>query len=195
MTKCRIAETFSATPVKFVEAAVMAAVPKFGHRVPILLAGPQAGAFIDAMAPFAMDLEDAGPDYGVAAATKMFRSIMVKGLEGLLWECVLAADQYGAAETVLKSVEKGYPGIDWNALASYLIGRTAIHGERRAHEMDEVAATLRALDIDPFMAEAAGKRIRWAGRFDLKAAFGDEAPDHYEEVLARIRAISKTGRD
>jgi len=59
--------------------------------------------------------------------------------------------------------------------------------------MDEVAATLRAMDIDPFMAEAAGKRIRWAGRFDLKAVFGDQAPEHYEEVLARIRAIKKSG--
>jgi len=194
-TKCRIAGVFADTGVRFVEAAVMAAVPKFGHRVPILLAGPQAGDFIELMAPFAMDLEDAGPDYGVAAATKMFRSIIVKGLEGLLWECVLAADQYGAAETVLKSVEKGYPGIDWIGLASYLIGRTAIHGERRAHEMDEVAATLRALGLDPFMAEAAGKRIRWAGRFDLKSAFGDEAPEHYEEVLARIRALRKDGSD
>jgi len=192
-TKRCIADVFSQTGAKFVEAAVMAAVPKFGHQVPILLAGPQAGAFMEAMAPFAMDLEDAGPDYGVAAATKMFRSIMVKGLEGLLWECVLAADRYGAAEKVLNSVEKGYPGIDWNGLASYLIGRTAIHGERRAHEMDEVAATLRAMDIDPFMAEAAGKRIRWAGRFDLKAVFGDQAPEHYEEVLARIRAIKKSG--
>lgn len=190
-TKRRIAGVFADTGVRFVEAAVMAAVPKFGHRVPILLAGPQAGAFIETMAPFAMDLEDAGPDYGVAAATKMFRSIMVKGLEGLLWECVLAADQYGAAEEVLKSVEKGYPGIDWNDLASYLIGRTAIHGERRAHEMDEVAATLRAMDIDPFMAEAAAKRIRWAGRFDLKKAFDDAAPEHYEEVLACIRAVRK----
>jgi hypothetical protein len=90
------------------------------------------------------------------------------------------------AERVLDYVGTGYPGIDWNKLAHYLIGRTAIHGERRAYEMEEVARTLRAMGIEPIMAEAAARRILMAASAGLKSRFGDNAPQDYAEVVAAI---------
>jgi len=173
---------------RFVEVSVMAAVPKFGHKVPLVLSGPAAGQLIEVLSPYGMDMEDFGPEFGRAAAFKMFRSIMIKGMEALLLEMVLAASEYDIADRVLESVEKGYPGIDWSALATYLIGRTAIHGERRAHEMEEVSATLRSLGIDPIMAKAAATRIKWGGGFGLREDFGDEAPDSFHDVIEAIRA-------
>jgi len=186
--KIGIGQTIEPTGARFVEAAVMAAVPPFKQKVPMLLCGPAAPDVIAALAPFGMDLEDFGPELGRAAATKMFRSIVVKGLEALLQECVLGADRYGVADRVLDSVETGYPGIDWKKLTSYLMGRTAIHGERRAHEMEEVAATLRSLNIEPLMAEAAGRRIAWGGSQGLKDVFGDQAPESYKDVLKALNA-------
>lgn len=186
--KIGIGRTIEPTGARFVEAAVMAAVPPFKQKVPMLLCGAAASQVIAALAPYGMDLEDFGPELGRAAATKMFRSIVVKGLEALLQECVLGADRYGVADRVLDSVETGYPGIDWKKLASYLMGRTAIHGERRAHEMEEVAATLKSLNIDPLMAEAAGRRIAWCGSLGLKEVFGEQVPDSYKDVLKAINA-------
>ncbi len=130
-----------------------------------------------------MNLENIGPEIGAATATKMFRSIVVKGLEALFLECVMAASRYGVAEKVLESVGTGYPGLDWNALADYLIGRSVMHGERRAHEMEEVANTLRAMDIEPIMAEAAARRIGNFARLGLKARFGEQVPQGYQEVM------------
>ncbi len=185
-TKIRIGGVISAAGARYVEAAVMAGVPAHGHKVPMLLAGEAAPDLIALMAPLGMVMEDFGPRLGRAAAAKMFRSVMVKGMEALFQECVLGADRYGVADKVLDSIGDGYPGIDWNKMASHLIGRTALHGERRAHEMEEVAETLKSLGIEPLMSEAAAKRIAWAAGFGLKEKFGDTAPQSYHDVLEII---------
>lgn len=193
-TKIAIGEAVTAAGARYVEAAVMAAVPPYGHKVPMLLSGEAAPALIEIMAPFGMAMEDFGPGLGRAAAVKMFRSVLVKGLEALLQECVLAAERYGVAERVLDSVADGYPGMDWNWLASYLIGRTALHGERRAHEMEEAVATLERLGIDPWMSEAAVRRLRWAAGFGLKETFGEAPPESFHAVVEAIRVAEGKAR-
>lgn len=189
--KIAIGKEIDKSGARYVEAAVMAAVPPYKHKVPMLLGGAAAPELIERLSTYGMALEDFGPEIGRAAAAKMFRSVVVKGLEALLQECVLAADRYGVADRVLGFVGDGYPGIDWKKLADYLIGRTAIHGVRRAHEMEEVAETLRSLGIEPLMAEAAAKRIAWAGGFGLKEKFGDKAPPSYHDVLMAIAEIER----
>ena len=184
--KREIAAVIAKAGAQFVEAAVMAGVPPLGHKVPMLLCGSAVPALVEKLAPYGMSLEDFGQEVGRATATKMFRSLVVKGLEALFIECVLAASRYGVAERVLESVQTGYPGIDWNKLASYLIGRTAIHGKRRAHEMEEVARTLEAMGIEPIMADAAARRILDAANADLKTRFGDTPPASYHEVVQAI---------
>jgi 3-hydroxyisobutyrate dehydrogenase-like beta-hydroxyacid dehydrogenase len=184
--KQEIAGIIATCGARFIEAAVMAGVPPLGHKVPMLLCGEAVPELMARLSPYGMELENFGPEIGRATATKMFRSIVVKGLEALFLECVLAASRYGVAERVLDYVGTGYPGIDWNKLAHYLIGRTAIHGERRAYEMEEVARTLRAMGIEPIMAEAAARRILMAASAGLKSHFGDNAPQDYAEVVAAI---------
>tara|TARA_R110000787_G_scaffold211281_2_gene320967 strand:+ start:11254 stop:12102 length:849 start_codon:yes stop_codon:yes gene_type:complete len=183
VTKREIADIINATEARFVEAAIMGAVPNYGLKVPILMCGDAAGEAADALNPYGMDLTDIGPEYGRASAIKMFRSIVIKGFEALLQECVLGADKYGAADEVLESISDGYPGLDWKHFANYLIGRTAIHGSRRAAEMDEVAATLRDVGVDPIMSEAAAKRIRSLATPAMKEAFGNTAPESFHDVL------------
>lgn len=182
-TKRKIADVINGVGARFVECSIMGAVPKPRHTVPMLLCGEAAGDVIAALSPFGMNMTDLGPEYGRAAATKMFRSVMIKGLEALLQECVLGASKYGAAEQVLESVGEGYPGVDWVELAHHMLGRTAVHGTRRAAEMDEVAATLSELGIEPMMAASAAKRIRWAADHGLKEKFGADGPKSFYEVL------------
>ncbi|GMQ90553.1 MAG: NAD(P)-dependent oxidoreductase [Gammaproteobacteria bacterium] len=191
--KQEAASVVGASGARFVEAAVMAGVPPLGHKVPMLLCGEAAPGLIARLSAYGMELEDFGPEIGRATATKMFRSIVVKGLEALFLECVLAASRYGVSERVLEYVGTGYPGIDWNKLAHYLIGRTAIHGERRAHEMTEVAKTLSAMGIEPIMADAAARRISSFAELGLKSRFGDSAPESYHEVIRVAREAEKQG--
>ncbi len=189
VTKAEVRDAIEASGATFVEASVMSPIFPNRHKSPMLACGPGASALISALAPFGMDIEDMGPEFGRAAATKMFRSIVFKGLEALLGECVVAADQYGVAEKVLDSIGKNYPQLDWNELASYFMGRSVVHGVRRAHEMEEVAETLKAMDMQPFMADGAAKRISWLGTSGLKEHFAGREPESYHEIVAALKEL------
>jgi 3-hydroxyisobutyrate dehydrogenase-like beta-hydroxyacid dehydrogenase len=178
----------AASGARFVEGAIMLAVPPHGHRVPISLGGVHAQSLVDLLAPYGMRFEVVSDQVGVASAVKMCRSIVVKGMEALLFECVLSATMYGADERVLASLGETFPGIDWSKLASYMVGRVLEHGERRAREMEEVAETLRAIGVEPLMAEATARRQEWGARLNLLDQFEGRAPENYREV---VRAITK----
>jgi 3-hydroxyisobutyrate dehydrogenase-like beta-hydroxyacid dehydrogenase len=181
--KREIARVIAGSGAGFVEAAVMAPVAPYGHRVPMLIGGPAASAFAAVMRELGMRLEPISGDVGTAAAVKMCRSIVVKGLEAILCECVLGASRYGADAQVFASLQESYPGIDWKRLADYAVNRIVVHGERRAHEMEEVAETLRAIGIDPIMAESTARRQDWSAKANLKSHFGPEGPQTYRAVL------------
>jgi len=143
----------------FVEAAVMGAVPAKRLRVPMLLGGAHSVAAGLALRSLGMDATALSDQIGVASAVKMCRSVMVKGLEALAVECLLAARQYGAQDAVLESLAATYPGMGWKGqLPDYLFSRVAEHGERRAAEMHEVAQALREVGVEPMMALAAAQR-------------------------------------
>ena len=188
--KQAIARTIGDAGARFVEAAVMAPVPPYGHRAPMLLGGVHAPAFVELFAPYGMKLEVVADTIGAAVAVKMCRSIIVKGLEALLFECVLGARKYGAEERVFASLQESFPGLDWRKMADYMVGRVIEHGERRAREMEEVAATLRDADIEPFLADAIARRQDWGARLNLLPHFGGAAPKTYQEVLRALDAIS-----
>ena len=110
-----------------------------------------------------MKLNVVGADTGQAAAIKMIRSVMIKGIEALTLECFLAAARAGLLEEVTASLKNNYPTLDFSKIADYNLERMASHGERRAAEMEESAATLRELGLDPLMVESTVKRQREMG--------------------------------
>ena len=192
-TKRQIAAVIAGGAGRFVEGAIMAPVPPAEHRVPIVLNGPWAPAVVEALSPYHMRLEVMDRAIGAAAAVKMCRSIVIKGLEALLLECAIAAGEYDAADRVFDSLSETYPGMDWRKTAEYMIGRVLQHGERRAREMEEVAATLRAAGIEPLMAEAAARRQDWGARPEntatLLTLLGDRRDALGAEVTLRRTSL------
>jgi 3-hydroxyisobutyrate dehydrogenase-like beta-hydroxyacid dehydrogenase len=189
--KQSIDRVISATGAKFVEVAVMAPAPPYGHKVPMLVGGEGGEEFIERMTPFGMRMEFTSAKVGEAAATKMCRSVIVKGLEALLTECVLGASRYGAEERVFKSLAETFPGLDWAEMATYMVGRVVVHGERRAREMEEVAETMRSSGVDPIMAEATVRRMDWSAQLGLKKLFKGEAPDTYRDFANAVAALDQ----
>jgi 3-hydroxyisobutyrate dehydrogenase-like beta-hydroxyacid dehydrogenase len=184
--KQSIADVVGGSGARFVEAAVMSPVPQHGHRVPMLLGGVHAPVLADLMAPYRMNLEVISEQIGAASAAKMCRSVIVKGMEALILECVLAAVPYGADERVFATLDESFSEMDWKTMASYMVGRVVEHGERRARELDEVAVALRAMGVEPLMTEAAQHRQAWCAAFDLLKEFGGKAPDDYRAVVRAI---------
>jgi len=187
--KQSLAKLIDATGARFVEVAVMSAVPPHGHKVPMLTGGPAAAEFASLLTPYGMKIEVGATQVGSAAATKMCRSVMIKGIEALLTECVLGATRYGADERVFSSLGESLPGIDWAKLATYMVGRVVMHGERRAREMEEVAETLRSAGVDPIMAEATVRRMDWSAQMNLKARFNGKDPASYQEFAEVVSEI------
>ena len=148
---------------RYLDVAVVAAIHPARHRTPLLIAGAQAQAAAPLLRALDMQLSVVGDTVGAAAAIKMIRSVMIKGIEALTLECFLAAARAGVLEDVTASLKNNYPGLDWPKMSEYNLERMASHGERRAAEMEESAATLRELGLDPLMVEATVKRQREMG--------------------------------
>jgi hypothetical protein len=114
-----------------------------------------------------MSLDEAGAEIGAATIIKMVRSVMVKGLEALSYECFMAARAAGVDAVILDSLKGSYPGLDWPKLVPYNVSRMLQHGVRRAAEMREVAATLRELGVDPAVTEGTVVQQERLGRLGL----------------------------
>ena len=75
-------------------------------------------------------------------------------------------------------------------MADYMVGRAVVHGERRAREMEEVSETLRAIGVEPIMAEAAARRQQWSAQLGLRSHFGSEGPRSAAEVVEVVTRLT-----
>jgi 3-hydroxyisobutyrate dehydrogenase-like beta-hydroxyacid dehydrogenase len=124
--------------------------------VPLLVSGPDAGEARAALSALGFTRAAiAGDRIGQASAIKMIRSVMVKGLEALTAECALAAERAGVRDQVIASLDASWAEQSWAERFDYNLERMMQHGNRRAAELEEVAATLADLGIDPAMTSAA----------------------------------------
>ena len=160
--KKKVEAAFTGSPARMVDSAVMSGLPGNRHQVPMNFAGPGADEAADMLNALGCVSTAMGEVVGAASALKMMRSVMMKGIDALLLECIEGARHYGAAEAALASMADAYPGTDWVARAPKSLSRASEHAVRRASEMREVAETLRAVGVEPMMAEATSRRIALA---------------------------------
>lgn len=170
-TKQRAAAAIEAAGGRYVEAGVMTSVPPYGIRVPMLIGGPHAAALQPTLLGWGMQVQVASDRLGVASATKMCRSIMIKGLEALVIESYTAARHYGVEEAMIATLQETFPGIDWTAQGAYFFSRVAQHGQRRAEEMREAARTVAEAGFEPLMARAIAEKDDWMAAHRRNGAF------------------------
>ncbi|MCC5870235.1 MAG: DUF1932 domain-containing protein, partial [Gammaproteobacteria bacterium] len=187
--KQNVAEIVHAAGARYVEAVIMSPIAPARVASRILLGGPHAREF----GVLARGLGFAGAEFfdeniGRASATKMCRSVIVKGMEALLLEALLAARAEGVDDEVLASLGNVFPHPNWPAHAHYLISRALQHGARRAEEMREAARTVADAGIAPWMAEACASRQQWAAQFGEFHAHSD-----LHALLDEMRAVNATG--
>ncbi len=198
--KIRAAEAVHAAAGRYVEGAVMTSVPPYRSRVPLLLGGPHAAALKPLLDELGFAPKVHSERLGVASATKMCRSVMIKGLEAMVIESFTTARAHGVEDAVIASLQETFPGIDWERQASYFFQRVIEHGRRRSEELREVAVTVREAGLEPF--SAAGTAERQAHMADLADAgvFGTRGEpgfarsgDWRTEADRLLRSIQETG--
>jgi 3-hydroxyisobutyrate dehydrogenase-like beta-hydroxyacid dehydrogenase len=183
-TKRRASAVIASGGGHYVDMTIMAPVQPRLHRTPILLSGQSADTARDVLGGLGMNAEVAGGEVGDAAAVKMLRSVMIKGIEALTAECLLAARRAGVERAVLASLQNSDPEMDWIARSTYNLERMRVHGIRRSAEMKEVAATLRDLGLPDRMATAAAE---WQQEIGVLEAGGETLEAQLDSILARMK--------
>jgi 3-hydroxyisobutyrate dehydrogenase-like beta-hydroxyacid dehydrogenase len=185
-TKRAAARAIEARGGRYVDMAIMAPVHPQRHRVPVLVSGPAAAEAAERLRGLGMVPAVGGDRVGDASTVKMLRSVMVKGLEALTAECLLAARRAGVEGAVLASLDASDPGRGWEARASYNLERMMMHGVRRAAELREVAATLRGLGMPDRLAAATAAWQDQIGGLGLDAGAAELAA-RADRILAALR--------
>ena len=170
--KIRAASIVNAAGGRYVEGAVMTSVPPYRIKVPLLLGGPDAAALEPVLNGLGFAAKLASPKLGVASATKMCRSVMIKGLEAMVIESFTAARHYGVEDAVVASLKETFPAIDWEKQAAYFFQRVIEHGRRRSEEVREVAETVREAGLEPWSASGTAQRQAWMADLADTGLFG-----------------------
>jgi 3-hydroxyisobutyrate dehydrogenase-like beta-hydroxyacid dehydrogenase len=156
---------------RYVDVAILAPIHPKRHKTPLLLAGEHARSVLPLLVDeLEMQGTIASDQVGAAAALKMIRSVMIKGIEALTAECFLAAQRAGITEEVAASLKNNYPTLDWGKVVDYNLERMASHGVRRADEMEQSAITLSELGIEPLMTSGTVARQRQLGELGKQDA-------------------------
>ncbi|MCC2650324.1 MAG: hypothetical protein K0Q60_479 [Microvirga sp.] len=157
-TKSEVADQVCQRGAAFVEFAVMAPVSGVGIEVPILSGGETAKTVSARLNGLGMRITPVSPEIGTASATKLCRSIVIKGMEALMVDFTLASEKAGVMPAVLASLKASYPGMDWENLAKVMMSRVKQHGVRRAAEMREASRMVTELGLDGSLAAAIAER-------------------------------------
>ncbi len=197
-TKIDAAARVAAVGARYVEGAVMTSVPPYRIRVPLLLGGPDAPALAPALEVLGFAPRVTDERLGKASATKMCRSVMIKGLEAMVIESLTAARAHGVEYAVIASLYETFPGIDWEKQAAYFFQRVIEHGRRRSEEVREVARTVREAGLQPWSAEGTAERQAWVADLADQGLFGERgtpgfarSPDWRTEADRILRRLPR----
>lgn len=122
---------------RFVDSSIMGPVDLMGIKVPFAASGPNATVFRDLMTPYGMVINVVGANPGDASAMKLIRSVLMKGLAGLLLETMEAARRRNILDEVIEDSSVTFNDIPFQKIIRRYVGGTAVHCERRIHEMKE----------------------------------------------------------
>ena len=196
--KIRAAEFVDGVGGRYVEGAVMTSVPPYRIKVPLLLGGPEAASLQPLLLELGFAAKAGSARLGVASATKMCRSVMIKGLEAMVIESFTTARHYGVEDAVIASLHETFPGIDWEKQAAYFFQRVIEHGRRRSEEVREVAVTVREAGLTPWSAAGTAERQAWvadladAGVFGARGSKGFARSADWRREADRILKIRKS---
>ena len=166
--------------------------PKNGYAMPILSSGPAGEQLRDLLNPWGMRIEFVGAELGRASGIKILRSVLIKGIEALTGEMLLAARHYGIDEIVLASASKTLAR-PWMDTVESLIPSGVIHAQRRAEELEMSVEAVTDAGIEPVMARAVAAHLRWKASLGLKDHFNGIEPADYRAAMDAIAARIEAG--
>jgi len=181
--KARLGTRASAAGVRYVDANLMGAVSIYGHRVQLLSSGTGASSFQADFEPLGFNIEVLDGQAGKAAAVKMLRSVVTKGMEALLVEALTAARALGIVDDAFAGICGPMDATTYSDFAVMCIKTDVLHAGRRAVEMDDIATELTQMGIDPVMTKATTRRLAQSANYEVRDEFLKRPSYDYHDVL------------
>jgi 3-hydroxyisobutyrate dehydrogenase-like beta-hydroxyacid dehydrogenase len=131
-----------------------------------------------------------GSDVGAAAALKMLRSVVVKGMEGLWVEALLAARELDVVEPLLAMIEETLDRYSTRDFATMLVTTHVAHAGRRQVEVRMSRDTVAGTGVPPLLSSGLVARHELSARG--LAAAGQEpgvVPPSLQEALDILRSL------
>ncbi len=189
--KKRIAAAVEAVGALYVDANLMGSVTIYGPTVALYCSGSGATLFASLFAPRGLNIEVANDRAGDAAMVKMLRSVVTKGIEALVVEALTIATLHGVRSEALKGLCGSMDKTKFSDFVDMCIRTDVLHAERRAVEMDEIASEISAMELEPIMTAAAGRRLWASAGLGLRDAFAQRSGATLEEVLDAYAGVMK----
>lgn len=178
-----------ASGAEFVDVAMMGPIPRSRHKVPILASGDGAIRFAELMTPFGMRIRVLGGAAGQASATKLIRSIFMKGAAALFYELSIPAMHYGVVDLVLEGICSDMDAGPFMDMVTRWISGTAIHAGRRVHEMHDVLALLEQNAMRSPMTQATTNTLEWLAGLGLRDQLGGKLPSDFHDALNALAKL------
>jgi 3-hydroxyisobutyrate dehydrogenase-like beta-hydroxyacid dehydrogenase len=163
-----------------------------GFAIPILLSGPAADAADALLRSFGMRSSVVGSAIGQAAATKMLRGVVLKGMEALFVEAFVAAHEYGVGDAVLDTIAETLDSWPAHDLVGALLSTHIRHCGRRSIEVDMISSFVSEIGLQPIMTEATSRVFSRSAGLEMVPVAG--SPDDLigRSAVELARALSGT---
>jgi hypothetical protein len=109
----------------------------------------------------------------------------------LFIEALEAASLMKVDHLVLKSIASTMNASSFEETFNRLVTGSAVHAERRAHEMKNVIEMLEGINVSPTMSKATFERLMWLASKNLKEKFGGKTPKDWHEVVTAWEQADK----
>jgi 3-hydroxyisobutyrate dehydrogenase-like beta-hydroxyacid dehydrogenase len=172
---------------RFVDASVMGPVDLMGLKVPFVASGPHAAEFRDRLTPHGMVINVVGKGPGDASAMKLIRSVLMKGLAMLLLDTMEAAHRRNILDAVIEDSSVTFNEIPFQKIIKRYVGGTAVHCERRVHEMKECLELLHDMGSTDRSTKATISMLREMVKMGMPQKFTRE-PDSILPVIEALIA-------
>lgn len=168
--------------VKFVDVALLGAVPKGKHRTKMYISGDGGQEYYDMIKQWNTVPKLLSTPAGSASAIKMFKSVFSKGIMQLMLETYVPAAKYGVLDEIIGLTKDTFKNRNIEEFCEENMFRTLIHAERRSAESAACARTVERLGYDASISQATYKKLCILAKQNYKERIGDATPGLRETV-------------
>ena len=182
LVKEKLAAEFATKGFRYVDSAMLGALPNDRHKVPMCCSGNGAKDWVEIIRPWNMKAQLLDGPAGLGSKVKLTRSAFMKGLQALCDESFLLAKKLGLEESLMQSLGGTFAKESVESMFPRFMCADAVHAERRMHEAAESLALMEEMGVVPAVTRGVVERMRLTAAMNLREELGGKPPKDVQEL-------------